>query len=79
MNIDKYTYRLICDRNSDKILQRIICPYCGTVYSHNESIDLGISDDCEDEVVINCKQCKNKIVVHSIVTEPRFWTTKYKE
>lgn len=70
MNIDKYTYQRICNRNSNKILQRIICPYCGIVYSHN---------DCEDEVTINCKQCKNKIVVHSIVTEPRLWTTKYKE
>ena len=79
MNLDKHTYLRICDRNSDKILQRIICPYCGIVYSHAESIDLGVSDNCEDEVIINCKHCNNKIVVHSIVTEHRFWTTKYEE
>ena len=38
-----------------------------------------LSDDCEDEVIITCKKCKNKMIVHSIVTEFRLWTNKYEE
>ena len=43
------------------------------------SIELGISDDCEDVVDIKCRKCNKDIIVNSQVTQVRFWTTKAKE
>ena len=77
--IDNSTYKKLCDKYSSQILQRVICPYCGFVYSSDDSIDLGMGSDCEDEVITVCMNCNNKIIIHSAVVEPRFWTTKYEE
>ena len=77
--MDEIEYNKLCDRESSLILQKIICPYCGYVYDDKSSIDIGISDDCEDEVEIKCKKCNKDIIVHSQVTEYRFWTVKAEE
>lgn len=67
-------YDELCNKYSNKILQRIICPNCGYVYSDEESIDLGVSSDCEDEVYIDCKKCGTRLKVDSWCTEVRFST-----
>lgn len=77
--IDDITYLGLCKKESSLILQKIICPYCGYVYNFDDSITYGMSDDCEDEVVINCLKCNKKIKVHSKIVEPRFWAVKVKE
>lgn len=77
--IDELEYIKLCERESSLILQKIICPYCGYVYDEDSSMDIGISDDCEDKVEIKCKNCNKDIIVHSQVTVPRFWTVKAEE
>lgn len=74
--IDEITYRKLCDKYSTRILQRIICPYCGFVYSKEESIDIGIMNDCEDTGIIICKKCNHEFLVNSWVTEYRFSSSK---
>lgn len=56
-----------------------ICPKCGYVYSVEESINLGMGDDCEDVVYINCKKCNAELRVDSWFTEIRFLTRLSKE
>ena len=77
--MDKLTYDKKCKKYSNRILQRIICPKCGYVYSVEESINLGMGDDCEDVVYINCKKCNTKLRVDSWFTEIRFLTRLSKE
>ncbi len=77
--MDEVEYLKLCDRESSLILQKIVCPYCGYVYDTYSSINIGISNDCEDEVETKCKKCKKDIIVHSIVTEYRLWTVKAKD
>ena len=77
--IDDITYLDLCKKESSLILQKIICPYCGYVYSFDDSITYGMGDDCEDERIVNCLKCNKKIKVHSKIVEPRFWTMKVKD
>ena len=77
--MNELEYIKLCKRESSLILQKIICPYCGYVYDIDTSIELGISDDCEDVVDIKCRKCNKDIIVNSQVTQVRFWTTKAKE
>lgn len=77
--MDKLSYDKKCKKYSNRILQRIICPKCGYVYSVEESINLGMGDDCEDVVYINCKKCNAELRVDSWFTEIRFLTRLSKE
>lgn len=74
--MDKFEYQKLCKKESCLILQKIICPYCGYVYSEEKSISLGVGDDCQDETIIACENCNKKIKVHSDVTQYRLWTVK---
>lgn len=75
----KLSYEKLCEKESSRILQKIICPYCHHIYSKDESIDIGIMKDCEDEKIINCENCNKKIKVMSWVTEYRLSTQKAEE
>lgn len=77
--IDEIKYSKLCKKYSTLILERIICPYCGYVYSSRDSIEYGVGSDCEDEVVINCLKCNKKIKVNSNCTGIRFWAEKADE
>lgn len=67
---DSY-YKRLCDEWSSKLLQRIICPCCGHVYSIKGSIDIAFSDDCEDTIRFNCEECGEDLVV-------KVWATEYR-
>lgn len=75
----KLSYIKLCEKESTLILQKIICPYCHYVYSIDESINIGIMKDCEDEKIINCENCNEKIQVGSLATEYRLFTRKVEE
>lgn len=75
----KLSYEKLCEKESSLILQKIICPYCHHVYSIDESIEISIMHDCEDEKIINCENCNKKIKVISWVTVYRLATQKAKE
>lgn len=77
--MNELEYIKLCEKESSLILQKIICPYCGYVYDIDSSCEIGISDDCEDDVEVKCKKCNKDIIVNSQVTQVRFWTTKAKD
>ena len=69
--LDEYEYKKLCDKNSDMLLRKIICPCCGHVYSTNSSIDIAFSGDCEDTIRFNCEKCGEELVV-------KVWATEYR-
>lgn len=74
--LDKYEYQKLCDRNSEMLLKKIICPCCGHVYSTEGSIDIAFSGDCEDTIRFNCEKCGEKLVVKVRATEYRVSTQR---
>lgn len=69
--LNKYEYMKLCDKNSEMFLQKIICPYCGHVYSTKGSIEIAFSGDCEDTIRFNCEKCGEDLVV-------KVWATEYR-
>lgn len=69
--LDKYEYQKLCDRNSEMLLKKIICPCCGHVYSTKSSIDIAFSGDCEDTIRFSCEECGEELVV-------KVWATEYR-
>ena len=69
--LNKYEYMKLCDKNSEMFLQKIICPYCGHVYSTKGSIEIAFSSDCEDTIRFNCEKCGEELVV-------KVWATEYR-
>ena len=69
-------YKRLCDEWSSKLLQRIICPCCGHIYSIKDSIDIAFDGDCEDTIRFNCKECGEELVVKVWATEYRVSTQK---
>ncbi len=77
--MNEIEYIELCKKESNLILQKIICPYCGHIYNETESINIGIGWDCEDQIKTKCRNCQKDIIVNSNVVEVRFWTTKAKD
>ncbi len=69
--LNEYEYKKLCDENSEMLLQKIICPYCGHIYSTKSSIDIAFSGDCEDTIRFNCEKCGEELVV-------KVWATEYR-
>ena len=72
--LNEYEYKKLCDENSVMLLQKIICPCCGHVYSTKGSIDVAFSGDCEDTIRFNCEKCGEELVVKVWATEYRVFT-----
>ena len=69
--LNEYEYKKLCDENSERLLQKIICPCCGHVYSTKSSIDIAFDGDCEDTIRFNCEECGEELVV-------KVWATEYR-
>ena len=69
--MDSYEYQQLCDKHSEKLLQFIICPYCGHIYDKKASIDIIFSGDCEDSIRFNCENCGGDLVA-------KVWCTEYR-
>ena len=69
--MDRYEYQQLCDKYSEKLLQRVICPCCGHVYNEKASIDIIFSGDCEDSIRFNCEHCGGDLVA-------KVWCTEYR-
>ena len=69
--MNSYEYKKLCDKHSEKLLQRIICPYCGHIYDKKASIDIIFSGDCEDTIRFNCEDCGEELVA-------KVWCTEYR-
>ena len=69
--LNEYEYKKLCDENSEMLLQKIICPCCGHIYSKKGSIDIALGDDCEDTIRFNCEKCGEDLVV-------KVWATEYR-
>lgn len=74
--ISELEYLILCREESDPVLTKIICPHCGYVYGGQESIDFGVTSDCEGAAKIKCQNCDKNIIVRSNCTNVSFWTTK---